>query len=233
MNENILIIEDEQGIADTVVYALSVEGFQAVWAGTGRDGLAILRDKPIDLIILDIGLPDISGFDIIKSIRKESGVPVLFLTARADEIDRVLGLELGADDYVVKPFSPRELAARVKAILRRSSEQKSSLTGMTLNGNSKTVFSINPDKRQIFYFKEKLNLSRYEYEMLLLFIEKPGWVFSRDKIMDSIWTEPEESFDRTVDAHIKTIRSKLRSVNPDIDPIITHRGIGYSLRDDL
>lgn len=231
MNEKILIIEDEQGIADTVVYSLSNEGFEPKWASTGNEGLAILENDSINLIILDIGLPDISGFDIIKSIRKQSEIPVLFLTARADEIDRILGLELGADDYVVKPFSPRELVARVRAILRRSTEKNNTSTESKLN--TKTKFNIDPDKRQICYCDRILTLSRYEYEMLILFINKPGWVFTRDQIMDLIWTEPEESFDRTVDAHIKTIRSKLKAVDPETDPIVTHRGVGYSLRDDI
>jgi two-component system, OmpR family, catabolic regulation response regulator CreB len=230
MNEKILIIEDEQGIADTVIYALSNEGFKPEWAATGMDGVKIFQKESIDLIILDIGLPDISGFDVMKSIRKLSDIPVLFLTARADEIDRILGLELGADDYVVKPFSPRELTARVRAILRRSNDKNDTAEKKTI---IKTKFIINSGKRQICYCDEQLNLSRYEYEILILLISKPGWVFTRDKIMDVIWTEPEESFDRTVDTHIKTIRSKLKAIKPDLDPIITHRGVGYSLRDDL
>lgn len=233
MNEKILIIEDEQGIADTVVYALSSEGYDPVWAATGGEGLAVLQKEKTDLVILDIGLPDISGYDVIKSIRRQSDIPVLFLTARTEEIDRILGLELGADDYVVKPFSPREVAARVRAILRRSAEITVSGIDKNNENDEKIKFSVNPEKRQICYCAELLNLSRYEYEMLCLFISKPGWVFTRDQIMDTIWTEPEESFDRTVDAHIKTIRSKLKAVNPDVDPIVTHRGVGYSLKDDM
>ena len=221
----VLIVEDEPGIVDTLTWSLSTEGFIALSAGTGRDGLALLRGGRVDLVVLDIGLPDMSGIEVLKEIRKSSGVPVLFLTARAGEIDRVLGLELGADDYVVKPFSPRELVSRVKAILRRSAPSKD--TSFT------TAFSVDEQKRAISYFNEKLVLPRYEYDILRLFISRPGWVFSRDQIMDLVWEEPGESFDRTVDAHIKSIRGKLRAVRPDIDPIVTHRGVGYALREDL
>ncbi len=226
MQKIVLIIEDESGIADTIIYPLSTEGFQTQWVTTGGEGLAYLKSGTADLVILDIGLPDINGFDVLKEIRKTSQVPVLFLTARSDEIDRILGLELGADDYVMKPFSPRELAARVKAILRRSSD----------NGSMKTntsPFQVDYNKRQITYYGKKANLTRIEYDLLILFVNRPGWIFTRDKIMDLAWPDSGESFDRTVDTHIKTLRTKLKEINPDLDPIETHRGIGYSLREDL
>jgi two-component system, OmpR family, catabolic regulation response regulator CreB len=159
-------------------------------------------------------------------MRRSSAVPVLILTARAEEIDRVLGLELGADDYVVKPFSPREVTARVKAILRRGA-------GASPEGKGDSPFHIDMQKRQIRYFGERLALARYEFDILVLFVNRPGWIFTREKIMDLVWLEPGESFDRTVDAHIKTIRAKLKEVRPDIDPIETHRGVGYSLREGL
>jgi two-component system, OmpR family, catabolic regulation response regulator CreB len=222
----ILIIEDEPGIVDTLVYSLSTEGFDALTSATGREGLALLRGQRIDLVVLDIGLPDASGFDVLREIRTFSRVPVLFLTARSGEIDRVLGLELGADDYVVKPFSPREIVSRVKAILRRTGTPAGS-------GARPGAFSVDEQKRSITYCGVRLLLPRYEYDILRLFISRPGWVFSREQIMDLVWTEPDESFERTVDAHIKSIRGKLRSVRDDQDPIMTHRGVGYSLREDL
>jgi len=221
----VLIIEDEPGIIDTLAYALGTEGFDVKSAGTGGDGLALFRGRGADIIILDIGLPDMTGLDVLKKIRMSSEVPVLFLTARSGEIDRILGLELGADDYVVKPFSPREVVSRVKAILRRSDSGKRDALPST--------FVIDEGKRTITYFGEKLFLPRYEFEILRLLVSRPGWVFSRDRIMDLVWEDPGESFDRTVDAHIKSIRGKLRAVRPDIDPIITHRGVGYALREDL
>lgn len=222
--QSIMIIEDEPGIADTVTYALAREGFEPVWAATGAEGMARLVRGGIDLVILDIGLPDISGFDLAGTIRKRSDVPLLMLTARSDEIDRVLGLELGADDYIVKPFSPRELVARVRAVLRRSGGAPAASGG---------AFAIDNDRRRITYRGSHLDLSRYEYEILRLLARRPGWVFTRETIMEMVWVEPDESFERTVDTHIKTIRAKLRAVDPDTDPIITHRGVGYSLKEGL
>jgi two-component system, OmpR family, catabolic regulation response regulator CreB len=223
--QTILVIEDEPGIADTVTYALTREGFEPVWTATGTEGKARLEQGCIDLVILDIGLPDISGFDLARMIRKQSDVPLLMLTARSDEIDRVLGLELGADDYIVKPFSPRELVARVRAVLRRSAG--------TPAAAGSAPFSIDTERRQIRYRGALLDLARYEYEILCLLIRRPGWVYTREKIMELVWVEPDESFERTVDTHVKTIRAKLRAVHPETDPIMTHRGVGYSLREDL
>ncbi|HOT45508.1 MAG TPA: response regulator [Spirochaetota bacterium] len=151
--QTIIIIEDEPGIADTVTYALSREGFDAVWAATGAEGMELLERGGIDLAILDIGLPDISGFDLARTIRKRSDVPLRMLTARSDEIDRVLGLELGADDCIVKPFSPRELVARVRAVLRRS--------GGTPADSGGNAFAIDADRRRITYRGSILDLSRY------------------------------------------------------------------------
>ena len=195
--------------------------------------------------MLDVGLPDMSGFDLLKEVRKTLRTPVILLTARNAELDRVLGLEIGADDYVVKPFSPRELAARVKAVLRRTQ----AVEVVPQNGNadaSKTmpdlvapppsaagVLAVNPSKRQVTYHGVQLTLSKYEYEILIVFIERPGHVFSRDQLMSHVWEVPEASLERTVDAHIKNLRAKLRAVRPEIDPIVTHRGTGYSLREDL
>lgn len=225
VKQNVLIIEDEAGIVDAVTYSLSTEGFGALATATGREGLALLGAKDISLVVLDIGLPDMSGFDVLKEIRAGSDIPVLFLTARAEEIDRILGLELGADDYVVKPFSPRELVSRVKAILRRSAQRTAAPGPAT--------FQVDENKRAILYCGEKLPLTRYEFDLLKLLISRPGWVFSREQIMDLVWVEPEESFERTVDAHVKSLRGKMRAVMPGMDPIVTHRGVGYSLKEEL
>jgi two-component system catabolic regulation response regulator CreB len=189
----------------------------------------LLKEVAVDLIVLDIGLPDISGLDLLREIRKTLTTPIILLTARTAEIDRVLGLEIGADDYVTKPFSPRELAARVKAVLRRSPATVAAATG----GGATGAFAINTSKRAITFFGTVLELSKYEFDILRQFIERKGHVFSRDQLMDLVWEQPETSLDRTVDAHIKNIRAKLRAVRPDLEPIVTHRGTGYSLRDDL
>lgn len=226
MRPVVLIVEDEPAIADTIHYALETEGCAPTVFYTGGPVLEFLARESIDLIVLDVGLPDINGFDLCKQIRRQYKIPIIFLTARSDEIDRVVGLEIGGDDYVVKPFSPRELAARVKAVLRRTRpEQKSE--------DHNPVFQLDDDKRKIYYYGQLLDLSRYEHDLLAAFIRRPGIVFTREKLMEMVWEAPETSMDRTVDAHIKNLRMKLKAVNGEIDPIVTHRGTGYALREDL
>jgi len=225
MHPTILLVEDEPSIADNIVFALKTEGFEPVWCMTGAQAMARFARESFALVILDVGLPDINGFELCRQIRATSQVPIVFVTARKDEIDRVVGLEIGADDYVVKPFSPRELTARVKAILRRTEP----------NGDPRAapapVFSIDDERCEIRYHGTPLALSRYEFRLLRVLINKPGRVFSRDQLMEQAWDEPETALDRTVDAHIKTLRGKLRALRPDEDPIRTHRGMGYSLKE--
>lgn len=227
MQATVLIVEDETPIADTIQYALETEGFTPLVSPSGQDALDRLASTQVDLIILDVGLPDMNGFELCKQIRKKSPVPIIFLTARSEEVDRVVGLEIGADDYVVKPFSPRELTARVKAILRRMQYNN------TVSPPPSKTWQVDRAKRQIGYFGEVLDLSRTEYDLLLTFIQRPGQVFSRDQLMAAAWDEPEASMDRTVDAHIKNLRAKLKAVQPGMDPIVTHRGTGYALKEDL
>jgi two-component system catabolic regulation response regulator CreB len=224
----ILIVEDEQGIADTIIYALQSEGFDTVHVLTGGQALKESLKSTFDLVILDVGLPDESGFEICKKIRKNSQIPVVFLTARSDEIDKIIGFELGADDYVPKPFSPRELVSRVKAIIRRSSDKTSALS----DKNKKLTPFIIDDARVAVSFRDKpLDLSRYEYRLLKVLIRSPGRVFSREQLMNLAWEEPDMSLERTVDAHIKSIRAKLRVISEE-EIIITHRGFGYALKED-
>lgn len=219
--DTILIIEDEPAIADNVVYALETEGFRTRWVRLGAEGLQVLRNEPVRLVVLDIGLPDGNGFEFCKTIRSFSDVPVVFLTARGDEVDRVVGLEIGADDYMVKPFSPRELSARVKAILKRA--------GATPTERPAGDFKVDRDGCSVRYRGHELTLTKSELLILTLLLEQPGRVFSRRQIMEHVWEEPGMSQERAVDTHIKTLRAKLREVAPDHDPIRTHRGLGYSL----
>jgi two-component system, OmpR family, catabolic regulation response regulator CreB len=223
----VLIVEDEPAIADTIQYALETDGFAPVVVSTGLEALESIEGGGIDLIILDIGLPDINGFELCKQIRQRSSLPIIFLTARNEEVDRVVGLEIGGDDYVVKPFSPRELTARVKAVLRRTQANPPEAPP------SPAVWTVDAAKRSIGYFGSPLALSRTEYELLHTFIGRPGRVFTREELMASIWDEPEASMDRTVDAHIKNLRAKLKAVRTDLDPIVTHRGTGYALKEEL
>jgi two-component system catabolic regulation response regulator CreB len=223
----ILVVEDEPAIADTIQYALESEGFQCLRLEGGSEVAEVLDRQPVALVVLDIGLPDTSGIEVCRELRQRHDVPVIFLTARAGEVDRVVGLELGADDYVTKPFSPRELAARVKAVLRRARPTKAE------PGPAGATFALDEERRRITYFGKPLDLSRYEYRLLAVLLKKPGRVYSREQLLELVWDEPEASLDRTVDAHVKNLRAKLRDVRPDVDPIATHRGTGYSLKEGL
>jgi two-component system catabolic regulation response regulator CreB len=231
MKPRILIVEDEPGIADTLQYALRTDGFEPAWVATGEEALAQVRAQPPALVILDVGLPDASGFEVFKRLREIADVPVVFLTARSDEIDRVVGLELGADDYVAKPFSPRELVARVRSILRRASKPAAAAPATPVAPALPIV--IDDGRRQVRFYGRLLELSRYEYGLLKTLASRPGHVFSRDTLLERVWDDPGESLDRTVDAHVKTLRAKMKLVAPQLDPIRTHRGTGYALAEDL
>jgi two-component system catabolic regulation response regulator CreB len=223
----ILLVEDEPAIADTVVYALSTDGFAPHWAASGEAALAAAAEQSFALAIVDIGLPDINGFELFRRLHAaHPDLPVIFLTARSGEIDRVVGLELGADDYIAKPFSPRELVARVRTVLRRAQRAAPAAAPAAPGG-----FVVDDERKQIRYRGAVLDLSRIEYRLLKVLVERPGRVYSRDELMQRAWDDPAASFDRTVDAHVKTLRAKLRAVAPEEDPIVTHRGMGYSLRE--
>ncbi|MEM6820382.1 MAG: two-component system response regulator CreB [Verrucomicrobiota bacterium] len=227
----ILVVEDEPGIAENICYALETEGFRHKWAETGQIAQDLLDGVSFDLVLLDIGMPDMSGFELCRKIRNHSKVPIIFLTARSGEIDKIVGLEIGADDYIVKPFSPRELTARVRAVLRRTSESTLKATATSPSPlNQEGPFSLNDVKKAISYYGTRLELSRYEYRLLCVLIGRPGRVYSREELLTQAWEEPEASLDRTIDAHIKQIRAKLRAIRPEVNPIKTHRGMGYSLQ---
>ena len=225
----ILIVDDEPSIVDNISFALETEGFLSTSCTTGGDGLHAFKTDDFDLIILDIGLPDMNGFELAKLIRNSSQIPIIFLTARSNGIDRVVGLELGGDDYVTKPFSPRELSARVKAVLRRTNPNHSVEIDSTEEDSR--LFEIDDEKMQICYRKQHVELSRTEYRLLTILVKSPGRVYTRDQLMDHAWEHSGISLDRTVDTHIKTIRQKLKAIYPEHDPIVTHRGIGYALRE--
>ncbi|WP_241292780.1 two-component system response regulator CreB [Burkholderia stabilis] len=234
MNQpNILIVEDEMAIADTIVYALGTDGMQTVHCTLGQAALDHLRESHFDLVVLDVGLPDLSGFEVCRRLRTFTDIPVIFLTARHDEIDRIVGLEIGADDYVVKPFSPRELAARVRVILRRFHRPaapqpmpaRAAAAGPVAPG-----FVLDTDGARVSWLGHALDLTRYEFGLLALLVRHPGRIYSREQLMDLVWHEAFDSADRTVDTHVKTLRAKLRAIDPERDPIRTHRGMGYSLQ---
>ena len=209
--KQILVVEDEPSIAETLVHGLNEQGFEAVRVATILEAKAILAVNKFSAIVLDVGLPDGNGFDFCKELRKTNDIPVLFLTARNDEVDKIVGLEIGADDYVTKPFSPREVSARLKAIIRRVQEP--------MLADQRVPFKVDEEKKRITYKGKLVETRPIEYEILKLLIKRPGRVFSRDEIIDYCWPdEPNMESNRTVDTHIKTIRKKIGNVDPQIDP---------------
>lgn len=241
MNARILIVEDEVTIAESLVFNLESEGFSCSHASDGESALRAVREQRPDLIVLDVGLPDRSGFEICREVRLNSAIPILFLTARSEEIDKILGLELGGDDYVAKPFSGREVVSRIRAILRRSQGPARELpSGSRELGEGNQVkrkgaprdLIVDLPRARIMYLDTPLTLTRYEFKLLATLMERPGWVFSREQLMGIVWESPDMSLERTVDTHIKTIRAKLKRIDPTRDLITTHRGFGYSLRED-
>jgi len=217
----ILIVEDEIAIADALQFALQADGFATQHVVLAREALALTRDGRFDLAILDVGLPDMTGFECCKTLRQYSQLPVMFLTARADEVDRVVGLEIGADDYVVKPFSPREVVARVRAILKRS--------GMAA-ARPDQEFAVDMSRLQIAYRGQPLKLTALEFRLLQQLVAAPERVFSREELLAAVGAATEAGYERNVDTHIKSLRAKLREIAPDSEPIQTHRGFGYSYR---
>nr|WP_315469612.1 two-component system response regulator CreB [uncultured Undibacterium sp.] len=228
MSQTILIVEDEVAIAQNLCYALATDGFTPVHVSLGQTALDMLQtdQSKIALIVLDVGLPDLNGFEICRRLRQFCQTPVIFLTARGDEIDRIVGLEIGADDYVTKPFSPRELVARVRAILRR---QIMPVAAGTPADQVPERFELRADEARILYYGACLTLTRYEYLLLKTLIERPNFLFARAQLMDLVWTNAANTMDRTVDTHIKSLRAKLKLINDQDDPIQTHRGMGYSI----
>lgn len=215
----VLVVDDEKAIADTLMFAIERDCMEAVYVSLGGAALKALADDAFDLVILDVGLPDMTGFDVCRQLRKVSQIPVLFLTARDDEIDRVLGLEMGGDDYVTKPFSPREVVARIRAILKRTGAG-----GMVVET---PPFHFDPVARVLSVMNNRLELTAAELRLAEALTRAPGRILSRQQILDAIGAS-EDVGDRSIDTHIKTLRRKLRDAGGG-DWIRTHRGLGYSL----
>ncbi len=231
----ILMADDEPAIAEAVGFALQSEGYRCHACATGGALLEALAQEPPALILLDVGLPDGSGFEFFREIRARSAAPVVFLTARREEVDRVVGLEMGADDYIVKPFSLRELVARVRTILRRGPVRSAgavpavplapALDAPVASGK----FAHDRGRRVMSYHGHALDLTLHEYRLLEVLLQHPGRVYTRGQLLELAWEAPDHRLDRTIDSHVKSLRAKLRTVNGSADPIRTHRGMGYSL----
>jgi len=219
--KKLLVIEDDEAIRDLLTYALRGEGYQVIGAGTGKGGLRLLEQAEPDALLLDAMLPDASGFDICKEVSEKYSIPILMLTARTDTVDKIIGLELGADDYMTKPFELREVSARIKALLRR--KEKADRAG---SQRVQIAQGVELDKKGYAVYKdgEEIKLKPKEFELLLLFHEYPGRVFSREEIVDRVWEMDYDGDLRTVDVHVQRIRKKL-----DVALIETVFGIGYRM----
>lgn len=229
MREKVLVVEDDSVIREALTYNLGKEGYEVQAVGDGAAALQAARATPPDLVVLDLMLPELDGFDVTRTLRKETNVPILMLTARDDEIDRVLGLELGADDYLTKPFSMRELLARVKAMLRRvrigkeEAEPAASEKKLLESGN----LQIDLTRHEAQLDGKVLELKPKEYDLLTFLMENRGQVFSRDQLLERVWGWGFNGGSRTVDVHVRWLRSKIE-LNPE-EPvrIVTVRGVGY------
>lgn len=223
MATKILVIDDEIKIVKTVRAYLENAGFIVITATDGKTALASFRHEQPDLVILDLGLPEMDGLDVTRAIRRDSDVPIIMLTARVEESDRLIGLELGADDYVIKPFSPRELVARVRAVLRRVRGQKEA----TPNPISMGELTIDPVRRSVRMGDRWIELTTTEFDLLWVLAESPGRVFSRLELLDRVQGYAYEGYERTIDVHIKNLRRKIEASPQKPEYILTVYGIGY------
>lgn len=223
----VLVVDDELPIIESVAYNLAKEGYQTLTASDAEQCLEIVRNQKPDLIILDVMLPSASGFDVCRLLRKQSSVPIILLTARAEETDRVVGLELGADDYVTKPFSMRELMARVKTVLRRGAVTRPVLPADRIEIGA---LSIDPERYEVKMRGNTISLSPREFELLRFLATHPGQVFTRQTLLDRVWGADTYVEDRTVDVHIRWLREKLEVNASEPKHLLTVRGVGYKFQ---
>ena len=248
MTRTVLIVEDDVSLRRNVSYALVEDAYEVIPAGTGGEALGHLRANVIDLILLDVGLPDCCGFSLFHEIRELTKAPVIFMTARTDDRDRIAGLEQGADDYVSKPFAVRELQVRIRNVLRRvyspaieiGEKHPQEIAGSPEARPSKNQLAetssfpvqIDQERQRISFFGTTIHTTRSEFILIAKLASKPGKIFSREDLLDAINVDPNGPYDRSIDGHISKIRNKLKAVNTDHEPIVTHWALGYSLREE-
>lgn len=229
----ILIIEDEPKLAQLLRDYLTAAGYETIWVDHGNDAVPAFHQHAPDLVLLDLMLPGRDGLDICRELRQEGSIPIIMLTARVEEIDRLLGLELGADDYICKPFSPREVVARVKALLRRA-QTYSQQTNPEAQASSEpaSALLIDSNRYQASLDGQSLTLTPVEFRMLRTLASAPGVIFSRDQLLSQLYNDHRVVADRTVDSHIKNLRRKLQTIRPEEDIIRSIYGVGYRLEID-
>ncbi|HBM96077.1 TPA: DNA-binding response regulator [bacterium UBP9_UBA11836] len=225
--ELILVVDDEANIVSLLRYNLEQQGFEVICASDGNEAIALARREHPDLILLDVMLPDRSGIDVTRTIRKESKTPIIMVTAKVEEIDKVLGLEMGADDYVSKPFSPRELIARIKAVLRRTSDHSEEKDEITFD-----KLSINLVKHEVRKNGQIVELKPKEFDLLRLMATNPGKVYTRDFLLEQLWGYDYLGDTRTVDVHMRRLRQKIEDDPSNPKQLKTVHGIGYKFQHD-
>jgi len=226
----VLVVDDEPKILQVVRDYLADAGFTVTTAGDGAAALAQARAVPPDLVVLDLGLPGIDGLDVARELQRRGPVPIIMLTARSDEVDRILGLELGADDYLVKPFSPRELVARVRAVLRRAERARAGIDGIGGEGGGPVTVgdvTVDPDRRRVTVGERVVDLTATEFELVEHLARQPGRVFTRSQLLDVIHGLAVDSYERAIDAHVKNIRRKLEPDPHRPRYVVTVHGVGY------
>ena len=221
MADKILVIDDERKIVDMITKFLKAEGFQVLSAYDGLAGMEIVQSEPVDLVVLDVMLPGLDGFEVLQRIRSTKDIPVIMLTARTEEIDKLLGLGMGADDYITKPFSFKELVFRIRAVLRRYQKQDAS------NSIVHKDVTINPDTREVMVSGEKIDLTRAEFALLVALLSRPGKVFTREELLNAAFGEAYEGYERSIDTHIWNLSRKIEKDPSNPVYILTVFGIGY------
>ncbi|MBM3130738.1 MAG: response regulator transcription factor [Chloroflexi bacterium] len=225
----ILVVDDEPSIVDVLTYNLAKAGHQPIVARDGEQALKLARAERPDLVILDLMLPGIDGLEVCRALRKDGDLPIIMLTAKDEEVDRVVGLEIGADDYIVKPFSTRELMARVKAVLRRAQPRSPDTAPALQVGDLR----LDVARRQVTWHGAPFDLTAIQFELLRVLMANPGRVFSREELLNQVWGYDYYGDTRAVDSTIKRLRARLRQVAPDAELIVTVRDAGYKLSDDV
>ena len=220
----ILVVEDEASLREPLIFLLQKEGFKTIEAKDGEEAIVLFRSANPDIVLLDLMLPGKSGIEVCREIREHSNTPIIMVTAKDSEVDRVVGLEIGADDYIVKPYSTRELIARVRAVLRRGTEQKSLSTGMVITGGS---VSLDPERHRVTVNGESVWMPLKEFELLEYLMENQGRVLTRGQIIDRIWGTDYFGDTKTLDVHIKRLRTKIEADSAEPKHILTIRGLGY------
>jgi two-component system response regulator BaeR len=223
-SQKILIVEDEENIAEVLIAYAKQQNYETEHFNSGKGVVSFVKQNAVDLILLDLMLPDVDGIELCKQIRAFSSVPIIMLTAKSEEIDRLLGLELGADDYICKPFSPKEVIARIKAVLRRTSQPKTNI----INHNN---FQLHKDDYEARLNGESIGFTAVEFKIFLLFISHVGRVFTREDIINNVYSDTTDISDRNIDTHIKNIRKKINDVQAGLNPIAAVYSVGYKFKE--